>query len=139
MSEAWRGILLAVAAAGILMVLFHHAVVRIYKARDWLARGAILVDVDTASEFADHHPRIAVSLPLELLVEHAGSIGERNSRIVVFAHSWWRGSKAARELRRLGFVDVFNAAGVHTKEELSMAAARAAPSVDTEIELSRGR
>jgi len=139
MSEAWRGIVLAALAAGILMALFHHAVVRIYKARDWLARGAILLDVDSPAEFAEHHPRIAVNLPLETLVQDVGTIGARNSRIVVFAHSWWRGAKAVRELRRFGFVDVFNAAGVHTKEELSMAAARSAPAEDNEIELSRGR
>lgn len=139
MSDAWRGILLGVLVAGILMAGFHHAVVRIYKARDWLARGAILVDVDSPGEFADHHPRIAVNIPLETLVQQADSIGARNRRIVVFAHSWWRGAKAVRELRRLGFVDVFNAAGVQTKEELSMVAARSPAADDNAIELSRGR
>lgn len=139
MSGTLRGILLAALAVGILTMLFHHAVMRIYKAREWLARGAILVDVDTASEFATHHPRIAVSMPLETLVQQATSLGTRRTSIVVFAHSWWRGAKAVRVLRRIGFSDVYNAAGVHTKEELSMAAARSPAAQDNEIELSGER
>ena len=67
MTEAWRGIGLAVLIAGILMAAFHHAVMRIYRARGWLARGAVLVDVDSPAEFAEHHPRIAVSFPLDTL------------------------------------------------------------------------
>ncbi len=46
MSAAWLGILVALAVLTTWSTLFHHYVVRVRKARAWLARGAALVDVD---------------------------------------------------------------------------------------------
>lgn len=67
-------------------------VVRISKARSWLSRGALLVDVDTAGELARHHPRVAVNIPLEDLARRAHELGENNKPLVIFAHSWRRGA-----------------------------------------------
>lgn len=120
------GLLAGGAIVGTCAAAWHHYVVRTSKARAWLARGAVLVDVDTAGEFARHHPRVAINVPLEDLSRRAHELGHKDTPIVVFAHSWTRGARATAELRGMGFWDVMNAAGLHTKERLSAEAARAA-------------
>jgi rhodanese-related sulfurtransferase len=132
--EAWIGLLMGGALCSVFALMFHHYVVRIFKARSWLSRGAVLVDVDIAGEFARHHPRVAVSVPLEQLSQQAHELGERSKPVVVFAHSWTRGARAVHALRSVGFTEVMNAAGLETKEKLDAEAARAAASrKDTEL------
>jgi rhodanese-related sulfurtransferase len=126
MPGAWFGLLAGGSLCGLFAVMFHHYVVRISKARDWLSRGALLVDVDAAGEFARHHPRVAVNIPLENLARRAHELGENKKPLVIFAHSWRRGAQAVHELRGIGFWEVMNAAGLQTKEKLSAEAARAA-------------
>lgn len=126
MPGAMVGLLVAGALSSGLGAAFHHYVVRMSTARRLLTDGGVLVDVDTTGEFAQHHPRVAISIPLEELAARAGEIGARERPVVVFAHSWRRGARATRELRSLGFREVMNAAGLRTKEKLSLAARRAA-------------
>jgi rhodanese-related sulfurtransferase len=122
----WVGLVAGGLLCGLFALLFHYYVVRIFKARDWLTRGALLVDVDEAGEFARHHPRVAVSIPLEELARRAHELGGPKQRVVIFAHRWSRGARAAQLLRAVGFEEVMNAAGVETKEKLSAEAARVA-------------
>ncbi|CAN5807652.1 hypothetical protein BH11MYX4_BH11MYX4_01000 [soil metagenome] len=126
MPGAWIGLLAGGALCSVFLAAFHHYVMRMSKARAWLSRGALLVDVDTAGEFARHHPRVAVSIPLEDLGPRAHEVGPSEQPLVVFAHSWRRGAQAVRRLRGLGYWEIMNAAGLQTKEQLSAAAARAA-------------
>lgn len=122
MSGAWLGAIVGSGACVALAILFHHYAVRVSNARAWLTRGALLVDVDAAGEFARHHPRVAVNIPLEDLARRAHELGTRERPLVVFAHSWLRGARATRELRALGTWEVMNAAGLYTKEKLNEAA-----------------
>lgn len=112
--------------AGVLALLFHHYVVRIRRAGSWLWRGALLVDVDAAGEFALQHPRVAVNIPLQDLARRAHELGGNNKPLVIFANSWRRGAQALHELRGIGYSEVMNAAGLRTKEKLSAEASRAA-------------
>ncbi len=123
---AWVGLLMGGALCALFALMFHYYVMRIFKARDWLSRGALLVDVDEAGEFARHHPRVAVSVPLDQLARRAHELGGAQRRVVIFAHRWSDGARAAQVLRAIGFGEVMNAAGVDTKEKLSAEAARAA-------------
>lgn len=132
------GLLAGGAVAGTCMAAWHHYVVRMSQAREWLARGGVLVDVDTAGEFARHHPRVAINVPLEDLARRAHELGEQGTPLVVFAHSWRRGVRATRELRGMGFWEVMNAGGLHTKEKLSAEAARAADARREKEEEVRG-
>lgn len=112
--------------AGGLAAMFHHDAMRIYEARDRLHhRGAVLLDVDGAGDFAQRHPRLAVNIPLHELAARAHELGPLDKPIVVYAHHWRDGAKAVHLLRSHGFLDVFDAAGVRTKEKLSAAAAHA--------------
>jgi rhodanese-related sulfurtransferase len=106
--------------------LFRHYVVRVHKACALLTRGAILVDVDTAEEFARHHPRVAVNIPLEQLARRVHELGGLERPIVVFAHSWARGARAVHRHGMRGFTEVLNAAGLYTRERLSVAGLRTA-------------
>ena len=83
----WQGILAAALILGIFAAMFHHHVfVRLEKARHWLERGAVLLDVDTHGEFALHHPRVALSIPLEDLARRAHELHPPETLVVVFAH-----------------------------------------------------
>jgi rhodanese-related sulfurtransferase len=124
MPSAWMGLAAAAAFCGLLAGMFHHYAVRLFKARAWLSRGAALVDVDDEGEFVRHHPRVARNIPLKDLVRRARELGERDRPVVVFAHRWRRGAVATAELQAIGFRNVMNAAGLHTREVLSAKASR---------------
>lgn len=119
MLAPWEGILAAVGMLGTFAVMIRHHIVRLETARAWLKAGAVLVDVDTKSEFAVHHPGVAFSVPLEELARRAHELGSHENQIVVFAHSWWRGARAVHVLRGMGFWSLHNVAGLLVKEELS--------------------
>ncbi len=138
MPGALLGLVAAIALVGGIAVRFHHDVVRIYEARDRLHhRGALLVDVDAAGDFARHHPRLAVNIPLEELARRAHELGPMDRPIIVYAHHWRDGAKAVHLLRAHGFQDVFDAAGVRTREKLGAAAAHA-DAARTRFEAERG-
>ena len=132
------GLLFGGACVAILAALFHHYVVRMAKAREWLSEGAILVDVDKTAEFAAHHPRVAVNIPLEDLERRAHELGAKSTRIVVFGHSWRRGAQAVRALHGAGFGEIMSAAGLSTKEKLSVEAWRAAEGREARAAKARG-
>ncbi len=112
--------------AAILALRFHHDVIRIFEARDRLnRRDAVLLDVDCCGDFAARHPLLAINLPLGDLATRAHELGSKSRPIVIYAHRWRDGMRAARVLRHLGFQDVYDVAGVHVKEKLNTAAARA--------------
>ncbi len=110
------GVLFAGACLATVAWLFHHYLVRLHDARRWLSSGALLVDVDSPFDFYRHHPRKAVSVPLEHLAQRAVEFGPRDTAIVVFGHSWLRGARAVHDLREMGFSAVMNAAGLRTRE-----------------------
>jgi rhodanese-related sulfurtransferase len=133
------GLLIGSACLAASAWLFYRYIVRVHEARAWLSRGAVLVDVDSADDFARRHPRIAVSIPLEDLARRACEIGGKERLIVVFAHGWRRGMQAVVKLRGMGFLAVMNAAGVYTRERLGAFASSADEARQRQdlIELSR--
>jgi rhodanese-related sulfurtransferase len=126
MPAALLGFAIATLIVGAIATRFHHDVIRVYEARDRLRRpGAVLLDVDSAGEFAKRHPELARNIPLAELEMRAREIGAPDTPVVVYARRWRDGANAVHVLRALGFSDVFDAAGATTKQELSAAAARA--------------
>jgi rhodanese-related sulfurtransferase len=79
-------------------------------ARDWVSRGATLVDAGTADEFACAHLERAIHLPLEHIVAAAPASPyrtarlpfARTSRVIVYARSPRRSARAATALRGAG-------------------------------------
>ena len=118
MKDVWVTLVSVVSLLATAASLFHHYVARVNKARAWLSRGAILVDVDSAEVFARVHARGAINIPAEELPRRADEVGPKDQSVVVFALRWARGAQAVHSLRRSGFVNVLNVAGLHTLEKL---------------------
>ncbi len=88
--SAWVGFVAGGALCALFALRFHDCVIRIFEARGWLTRGALLVDDNNAGEFARHRPRVAVNIPLEELARRAHELGGTQQPVVIFAHRWIR-------------------------------------------------
>lgn len=73
-----------------------------------VARGALLLDVRSAAEFAEGHARGARNVPVERLRETIERLGPRDRPIVVYCHSGARAGAATVILRNAGFREVHN-------------------------------
>jgi len=79
------------------------------KARELLAKNALVIDVRSSDEFATDHVKGAVNLPLEQVQRRIASIEENHSRpILVHCLSGTRSAMACRILRGLGYSEVHN-------------------------------
>jgi phage shock protein E len=77
-------------------------------ARRLLGRGALLVDVGSAGEFAAEHVEGAVSIPSDEVARRQNELGEHARPIVLYSRTHLRSAVAAQRLRGIGFHDVFN-------------------------------
>jgi phage shock protein E len=78
-------------------------------ARAKLARGAVVVDVRTAEEYAAGHLTNAVNLPLDTLKTTViQRFPDRAQPILLHCRSGRRSHAAERELRALGYTNAFN-------------------------------
>lgn len=74
--------------------------------------GALLVDVRTASEYAQGHLENALLIPHDQIVARAGELGDDKTRpIVLYCRSGNRSSQAKKALDALGYTNVMNAGG----------------------------
>lgn len=69
-------------------------------AQQWVAQGAILLDVRTPAEFGRGHVRGAVNVPLQELRERISDLP--GQRVVVYCQSGGRSARAADTLRAAG-------------------------------------
>ncbi len=74
----------------------------------YLARGAQVVDVRGAAEFAGGHAAGSLNIPLPELEGRAGEL-DRARPVIVCCASGTRSALAAHRLRGLGFGEVLNA------------------------------
>jgi phage shock protein E len=77
-------------------------------ARRLISRGALLVDVGSAEEYAEQHLAGAVNFPSEELAFRQDELGDHRKPIVTYARSRLRSAQAAQTLRGIGFHEVFN-------------------------------
>lgn len=71
--------------------------------------GAVVVDVRTPAEFAAGHVPGARNVPYDEVARRVGEIGPPTTPVVVYCRSGQRSAVARRELRRLGFEQVWDA------------------------------
>jgi rhodanese-related sulfurtransferase len=76
------------------------------EARALVERGAKLVDVRSASEFAAGHLPGALNVPVGEIGRRAKELGDPQAPVVVYCASGMRSASAARSLRALGFAHV---------------------------------
>lgn len=74
---------------------------------DLMSRGAVLVDVRSPAEFESGHATGSLNLPLHQLAQRAHEIPP-SVPVVVGCASGTRSGMAARQLKKLGFQEVYN-------------------------------
>ncbi len=70
------------------------------QAQQWVADGAMLLDVRTPQEFQSGHLRGAVNIPVQQLAQRLDEVDA--DRVVVYCRSGARSARAAQMLRQAG-------------------------------------
>jgi phage shock protein E len=102
MTNPWKLAVLVVVVAGLVvwMVLRGRGDISSEEAKEWVANGAVLVDVRTPGEYADGHIEGAVNIPLADLRERAQELSGK--RVVLYCRSGNRSHTAQQLLRERG-------------------------------------
>ncbi len=78
-------------------------------ARDYVEKGATVIDVRTESEFAAGHLRGAVNMPLDRIEAMAAlRLKDHNQVLLLHCQSGMRSAVAAKKLTRMGYTRTFN-------------------------------
>jgi phage shock protein E len=78
-------------------------------AREQLRQGALLIDVRTAGEFSAGHLTNAINIPLDQLKQVLPRrVPDQGEALLLYCRSGRRSGIAERELRWLGYTNVFN-------------------------------
>ncbi|MDG1252151.1 MAG: rhodanese-like domain-containing protein [Schleiferiaceae bacterium] len=77
--------------------------------KEWLARGAKIVDVRSPSEFASGHAPKAINVPLNTLSTLSKKIKDKDSEIIVCCASGMRSAAAKQNLDKMGYTRILNA------------------------------
>jgi phage shock protein E len=81
-------------------------------AREAVAGGALLLDVRSEGEFASGHLEGAVNIPVQVLAERIGDVGDPARPVVVYCRSGLRSRRAKAILEQHDFVNVLNLGGM---------------------------
>lgn len=103
-------ILLAIVLiAGVVMWLRSSQSISVEQAREYLSKGALLIDVRSAGEFSSGHLRNAKNLPLDQMETLApGALKEKGQVLLLHCQSGMRSRVAQRKLQQLGYAKAFN-------------------------------
>ncbi|HNW28911.1 MAG TPA: rhodanese-like domain-containing protein [Spirochaetota bacterium] len=82
------------------------------QVKEWIDRGALIVDVRTPAEFARGHYRNAINVPLADIENSFAMFGDRNRLIVVYCRTGNRSGKARAILEKHGYKNVINGGGL---------------------------
>lgn len=94
---------------GLWLVLRRSNLVPEAEARRWLAAGALVIDVRSASEFAGEHLPGVINLPLDALAGRIGSVcPDKSAPVLLHCHSGGRSGMGRMLLRRAGYSQVHN-------------------------------
>lgn len=78
------------------------------EAHQLVAKGALLLDVRTPSEFASGHLANAVNIPVQELDKRIGEAGPKDRPIVVYCRSGRRSAMAKSMLQKAGYAKVLD-------------------------------
>ncbi len=74
-----------------------------------LKKGAVIIDVRTASEFASGHLAGAINLPLgEIEASLPGRVSDRSQVLLLHCQAGGRSAEARKRLIALGYLNAFN-------------------------------
>jgi phage shock protein E len=101
-------IILAVAVVAFLLVKrLAHA--NPETAREWLNKGALVIDVRSEAEYREQHLPSAINIPLNRLAEEiARHAPKKQQPLLLHCRSGARSAKATSVLKKLGYSNVLN-------------------------------
>jgi phage shock protein E len=79
---------------------------------EWIAKGALIVDVRTPGEFNSGHYKGSINIPVDDVEKNLVKFGDKNRLIVVYCRTGNRSGKAKAILDKNGFKNVINGGGL---------------------------
>ena len=103
-------------------VLKRLAFVSAETAREYLAKGALVIDVRSTGEFSSGHVTGAVNIPLDDLRESLPRrVQDRNQVLLLHCLSGGRSAIAKQQLKRMGYRNVFNLGSINRARKIVVA------------------
>lgn len=113
----WTDVFIAAAIVAAFLVYRNSGLISIKEAKDYLKKGALVVDVRSAGEFVAHHLPAAVNLPLsEIETNLSRRIKDKNRVLLLHCQSGARSASAKKKLISLGCPNAYNM-GSYTRAE----------------------
>lgn len=75
--------------------------------KELMAKGAVVIDVRSPSEYRSGHMSPSLNIPLDTLSENTGKI-KKDVPVITVCASGMRSASAKRTLESLGFKEVYN-------------------------------
>jgi phage shock protein E len=107
-------VFLAAAAVIFIAYFFGKDIIAKRKIRAAIAKGAVIVDVRTASEYANKHFEGAINIPVDVISNKLEKIGPKDKPVIVYCATGNRSAAAANTLKAAGYEHVVNAGGIST-------------------------
>ena len=81
--------------------------------KQFVADGALLIDVRSPQEYATQHLQEAINIPINDLENHLQMLGKKDQKIIVYCRSGRRSTRAHSLLLTHGFKEVYNLGGMN--------------------------
>jgi phage shock protein E len=111
-------IIFGVAIVGFL-IFKQRTVVKPATAREWLKKGATVIDVRSEAEFQDRHLPGAINIPLDRLGDEIARVAPNKEQpLLLHCQSGKRSGAGTSQLQKLGYQNVFNLGSYGQAEEI---------------------
>lgn len=77
-----------------------------------MTKNAVLIDVRTKEEYDQGHIPDSINLPLSNLDQILKEVPDKNTPLFVYCQSGSRSARAAKSMKKAGYVDVTNIGGI---------------------------
>lgn len=77
-----------------------------------VTKGAVLLDVRTAGEYAEGHIENSLNLPLQNIEQAVSVIKDKNTPLFVHCRSGGRSASATAALKKMGYTNVSDIGGI---------------------------
>ena len=105
----WNTLIIIDCAVVAFLVVIRLALVPPEKARLWLHKGAIVIDVRSEHEFKEGHLPGAIGVPLDQLRDASGWLAPNKEQpLLLHSHIGIRSGMGKAMLRKMGYPNVFN-------------------------------
>jgi phage shock protein E len=78
--------------------------------KDYIAKGAVIIDVRTVSEYVSGHIKGSENIPLDTILDHIIKIQNLNKPVIACCRSGMRSGQATSLLKQHG-IDIINGGG----------------------------